>query len=515
MRNQAPYPASVFQEAWNSALLYSEHTWGAHCSVWGPEKKETLEQWEIKRGYALRADQQSRELLEQATGGKAGPPVFEVHNTVAWPRTDLAVLSGPERGRDDAVFCGQEAQPSQRLTSGELVFLARVPGLTSQSYRVQPGEPKAPDTPATAQGETLDNGLLRVRLDPKTGAIAELTAKGLEGNLVDTASGHAVNDFLYFNGSNPANAQRNGDVKVSVKERGPLVASLLIESDAPGCHKLTREVRLIAGLDRVELINTVDKKRIGPAKAPEHYYDKPEAKESLNFAFPFAVKEGTVRLEGPLSVFDPCKDLLPSACKNWFTVNRWADVSNAERGVTWVTLDAPLVQVGGLTANLLSSQGDPSVWRKSVEPTQKLYSWAMNNHWHTNYRAYQEGVVVFRYALRPHRAFDAAEAARFGAGLAQPLRVGPEFADGPLAGPRLRVEPADVLVEHFKPSDDGKAWIVRLYGASGEIRKAKLIWGRGGPKSVARSDLSEKPGAAVNGEIEVPGWGLVTLRAER
>ena len=91
-------------------------------------------------------------------------------------------------------------------------------------------------------------------------------------------------------------------------------------------------------------------------------------------------------------------------------------------GVTWVTLDAPLVQVGGITATLLNSQANPDAWRKQIEPTQKLYSWAMNNHWGTNYRAYQEGPVVFRFILRPHtgRGSDA-EASRFATEFSQPL----------------------------------------------------------------------------------------------
>ena len=56
-------------------------------------------------------------------------------------------------------------------------------------------------------------------------------------------------------------------------------------------------------------------------------------------------------------------------------------MSNEDYGITWATLDAPLVQVGGLTARLLNSQANPDVWRKTIEPTQQVYSWAMNNHW--------------------------------------------------------------------------------------------------------------------------------------
>ena len=81
--------------------------------------------------------------------------------------------------------------------------------------------------------------------------------------------------------------KRNGPVKITVKEPGPLLASLLIESEAPGCTKLIREVRLSAGSDYLELINTVDKKRLEAKN-----YLEARGKESVNFAFPFNVPEG-------------------------------------------------------------------------------------------------------------------------------------------------------------------------------------------------------------------------------
>jgi len=214
-----------------------------------------------------------------------------------------------------------------------------------------------------------------------------------------------------------------------------------------------------------------------------------------------------------LGVIRPETDQMPSACKNWFTVGRWADVSNGKYGVTWVTLDAPLVQVGGLTATLLGSQTNPEVWRKKVERTQKLYSWAMNNHWGTNYRAYQEGPTVFRFILRPHSRSSPAAASRFATGFSQPLL--PQPARGqPGALSLLRVEPADVLVTALKPSDDGKALIVRLFGASGRTRSTTLRWGASAPKALFLSDTSEKPRAKLSGRLEVPAYGLVTVRAE-
>jgi alpha-mannosidase len=209
----------------------------------------------------------------------------------------------------------------------------------------------------------------------------------------------------------------------------------------------------------------------------------------------------------------PEVDQIPGACKNWFTVGRWADVSNDQMGVTWVTLDAPLVEIGGITATLLNSQTDPEVWRKKVERTQTLYSWAMNNHWGTNYRAYQEGPTRFRFVLRPHPKADHAEASRFATGFSQPLLVRRSHAGRP-AKPFLEVTPADVIVTALKPSDDGKAWIVRLFGASGKDRSATLRWGQKSPKSVHLSGTNEEAGRKISRTANIPGFGLVTLRAE-
>ena len=81
----------------------------------------------------------------------------------------------------------------------------------------------------------------------------------------------------------------------------------------------------------------------------------------------------------------------------------------------------------------------------------------MNNHWYTNYLAYQEGMHTFRYALRPHEKYDAAQAEQFATGLTQPLIVAAAHGPAPTGASWLKVEPATVLVTALKPSADGKA----------------------------------------------------------
>jgi alpha-mannosidase len=138
----------------------------------------------------------------------------------------------------------------------------------------------------------------------------------------------------------------------------------------------------------------------------------------------------------------------------------------------------------------------------------------MNNHWGTNYRAYQEGPTVFRFILRPHHRRDPAEASRFATAFSQPLLAAPARGTEPRNTPLLTVAPDDVLVTALKPSDDGRAVIVRLFGAAGQARSARLKWGGRQPVAVFLSDTSERAGRQVGDRIDVPASGLVTVRAE-
>ncbi len=248
MRNPGPFPAAAFQEAWRNVLLYSEHTWGAHNSISQPDLPFVRDQWKVKQAFALDADKQSRQLLAQAlqrrTGVSPVPSELDVFNTSSWERTDLVTLSPEQSATGDRVVDAKgKAVPSQRLASGELVFLAgKVPAFSAKRFRVEAG-PAPTRGSVKAEANTLVHPEFTVRIDERTGAIVSLFSRLLNRELVDAKAATALNDYFYLPGSDLKGLQRNGSPRISVKERGPLVASLLIESDAPGCKRLLREVR--------------------------------------------------------------------------------------------------------------------------------------------------------------------------------------------------------------------------------------------------------------------------------
>jgi alpha-mannosidase len=517
------YKDADFDAAWRNVLLYSEHTWGAWNSVSDSENPFVAQQWQVKRQFAVDAENESRRLLDgvlEAYASESDSSNVDVHNTCSWPRTEVVLISKEKSlGKDHVKDEHGTSVPSQRLSTGELAFLAEnVPGLGSASFHLSAAAPHVPAKRVTVLDGVLDNGVVRAKVDSKSGNIVELMSKWHTNNLVDTSLDEAVNKYLYLEGKDTWKVSTSGPVRIAIEEPGPLVATIRIESSAPGCVDLVRRVRLNAYVDWIELSNIVNKKRapINPDPGeggPAGDFAQHESKESVQFAFPFAIENGQIHIDVPLAVMRPEIDQLPGSCKNWLPVGRWIDVSNAEYGVTCTTLDAPLVEIGSLSATMLGSQTHPEIWRKHIEPTQKFYSWVINNHWATNYRAYQDGLIEFRYALHPHAGYDPAAASRFAIGISQPLVVSAQGQKSRTTL-KLRIDNEDVLLQECKRSADGSAWIVRLFGASGENRKASLTWTDGTPIKVWRSNLREQPLERLGTQVDVPAWELVTLRIE-
>jgi alpha-mannosidase len=494
------YPAEEFYDAWRNVILYDEHTWGAHCSISRPDSDFTKAQWKIKQAFALDADSQSRKLLNNSLAKRRSSTkkvtTVDVFNTCSWPRTNLVVLPNDMDVAGNVVKdTDNKTTDSQQLSTGELAFIARdVPPFGAKRFTFHTGQTSASGNISVRDAE-ISNSRIVLSIDKKTGAIDSLKVKKLKTNLVNRNKRLGLNDYFYVAGRDPKDPQRNGPVKISVKEQGPVVASLLIESDAPGCHKLSREVRLIAGMDRVDIINVIDKTKI-------------YKQEGVHLAFAFKIPDGIVRMDVPWGVVQPEIDQLDGACKNYFTVQRWVDVSNADYGVTWATVDAPLIEVGSITNDPRGGVG----WIKKLELSTTFYSYVMNNYWETNYKAGQEGPTIFRYSIMPHLAFDSGRASRFGIEQSQPLIAVPVDKDTPARRSILRVEPAGVIVTTFKPSEDAQAWIVRLFNTGKQSAKAKLIWTKPGPHTVWLSNLAEEQVSNLAKPIKMAPYEIVTLR---
>jgi len=501
------FPKKDFDEAWRYVVLWDEHTWGAADSVSDPDGENARSQWAFKRTYVEEADRRSAALAAGAArfwSGSGGPAdAVDVFNPTGFNRQEVVPIPKALSSAGDSVHDTYgHPIPSQRLKDGSLAILAGpVPPFGSARYRIEKGGPVPPNSgPATAS--PLNNDVLKIEIDNKTGAIRSLVwqVTGLP-ELVDVTGGRGLNEYLYIPGRDPKEARGVESVQILPGESGPLVASVVVVSKAPGARDLRREYILTAGSDRLEIRNVLDKEKV-------------RDKESVHFAFPFRVPGGEVKLDLGWASIRPDVDQIAGANKDFYCVQNAVDVSNAEYGLTWISLDAPLVEIGRMTDET-PGPGGTRRWQTETGTSQTLYSYAMNNYWHTNYKADQEGPATFRFVIRPRAANDPIGMTRSGIASDRPMIVLPAAPAAPFGSP-LNLLPGPVLATAIRPAADGAAVMVRLYNPTGRPAEAHLRGRLLENGTAYRSSPFEERGEKIEGgRIALLPFETTLVRIER
>ncbi|AQT68769.1 alpha-mannosidase [Anaerohalosphaera lusitana] len=507
MFGSGDFPHEDFDLAWNKMIMYDEHTWGAHNSISAPDSDFAIQQAEYKQQFALDAQKFTDQLMDRAVDHirKSGTNTVQVFNTLNWPRTELVLVSAEDSAAGNMVKDGAGAAvPSQRLSTGELAFIATdVPGLGSKIYTVHPGSSSGTGS-AGVSGNTITNGIITAEFDTNNGAITSLTRQGISADLVDTSIGEGINDYLYILGRDAARGHKRiaGPVTMTVLDEGPLVSTVRLHSDAPGCRYLNRVVRLVDGADQIFISNTVDKL-------------KERNPESVSFGFAFNVPEGDMKIDLQWAIMQPEVDQIEGANKNFFPTRRWVDISNDAYGVTWSSLDAPMVQFNPIKFG--SGWHGSAAYRTYIEPGQAFHSWVMNNHWETNYKADQKGVMTFRYAIAPHvGGYDPVQAEHFGRSLHQPLIAVPVDPSQKANDPKINVQGKGVVVSTVEPSRDGTALMVRLFNSNPDAAvETTVAWPGGGEGSaIWLSSPYEDTKSEITNSFSMDPLEIVTLRLQ-
>ena len=502
-------PREELDEAWRSIALGSEHTWCFENPA-EPYFQDAI--FKVKQDYFRIADERSREMYDEALAGitdksngglgpAEGPAAggIAIINTNSWKQSGLITLAKSESQPGDKVIDEQGNEvPAQRLSTGELAFLAKdVPALGSKHYRVTKGQSSITKG-VSIKNNILENDQLRIVVDVATGNISRLIDIKTGYNYADEKINGGLNAFRWLSGNMDVPVA-DSSIQISVVENGPLVAELNIQSKGKGVRSVIRSVRLLAGQPWVEINNVVDKLPL-------------MEKDGIHFGFVFNIPEGKTLVDIPWGVMEIEKDQWPQANRNWMAMQRWLDISNDEKGVTWCSLDAPVFEYGGMTANNAQGWGNKGHWIEKLEPSSTIYSWVMNNHWHTNFPLTQDGSVKFRYRILPHGSYNVTTANRFGMEQSQPL-VHVAANKNPQVKPFVEIDNENVVVSILK-SIDGKNIIVRLRSLSCKQEKVQVSFATK-PKSVYRCDVEEEPSVLVNGSINILPYGMITLKVTK
>ena len=483
-------PVADVEAAWRALILWREHTWGAADSVSQPDRPDVVAQWEYKRRFAVEADRLSRDLMAAASatgqseggapspgrargasGHEAGSAPLEgaappapltvmVVNTLSWRRSGLVMLPAGLSRAGDRVLVDDTPTASQRLQDGRLaVWLDQVPPLSSVRLRLVPGPAASPVQRAAATERALENGRVRLVVDAAGGAIDGLTWTGTPGHEFSSGA-PGLSRYLYVNGRDPGAAAASTGGTLTVEDDGPLVATVRIDGPAGGARSAMRRFRVVAGSDLVLAEIALDKLSV-------------RSKESGHVAFPFNVPGGVIRADQGEALVEIPRDQLPGSCRDFIGVQSAIDVSGPALGVSLVSLDAPLVEMGALTDERLHN-GRARSWREDVAPGTTLYAYLFNNYWHTNYKADQAGPLSFRFVIAPHAAFDPVALRRLSDEQDFPLLViaGGEH-DAPAVTAPFALEGDPVLVSSLRWSELDEATVVRLHNPA--ARPADLV----------------------------------------
>ncbi len=506
------YRPEAIYNAWRNCMLYDEHTWGAYCSVDKPESDFTKAQWKIKAQFAVDAADGAKKLLEQGSNALASlvrtdGPALVVFNPTSWPRTDVLQVALP-----DGLDVAEPDVSSEVSNCGASVLVKDVPAC---GYRVLKLGPQLKRSAVeNAEGNVIESRFYRVEFDPASGGIASIRDKELGQELVDPKATFRLNQYVYVTGYNqrliidpkgPLPALKltgSGQAKLR-RLRCPGVGEMMmVESSGPMTPKIASAILVWDDVKRIDMINRLTKKLT---------YER----EGVYFAFPFESKRPTFRFEAPAAILNPEKDMLPGGCRDWFSVQHFVEIEGRDATITWATPDAPLVCFQDIYRGK---------WLTELPMLSgHLYSYVMNNYWHTNYLAGQGGDFTFRYAITSRPKSDRVASARFGWAASNPLlgvavKANPR---GPLPeSPTslISVDEPNVIVTGAKRADEGGDLIVRLWELTGKATTAHLRLDRHIPAAKAQAcNLVEEPQSPLDihdGVIAVPirASGLATVR---
>ncbi|MGL6227359.1 MAG: polysaccharide lyase family protein [Thermoguttaceae bacterium] len=450
INNPKLYPEhlGLFDSNWTDIIMYDEHTWGAHNSISEPDSDFVKQQDDYKQAYANRAVKD------------AGKLTYYVDELQGFLEEPILSLSG---------------------------------ATTDQ-------------TVANAEEGIISNGLLTLKVDPKTGAIVSLKRQGIETDLVNPGDdGNAgLNDYLYIIGrrANRNRARHEGGVMISA-EQIPGGAVLRVQSPVPNGDSLTRVIYLRDNCDYVYITNVLDKQM---ERKPEGTF----------FGFPFNVPGGKWRVDTPWAIVEVEKDQLPGANRNFYCVQRFCNLANDDFGVDWVTIDVPMMQFAPVLFTDAWNK-DLSQWREHIDPNGTLYSWVCNNHWETNYKAGQDGRLVCSYAIRPYLGkYDAAKSQHF----ARSVRR------SDITSQLVKPDNANVVITRVKPcrewgkkadSPYGPGLFVRLYNPTDVAQTVSLDFfskGESYQPNLYLSNPLEERLETISGSITIDPLDMIVIRAE-
>ncbi len=401
----------------------------------------------------------------------------------------------------------------------EIVFLAEdVPAIGYKTYRLTPKEKTTSFESSIMVGESnLENRYFRITLNPQTGAIESIYDKELSREIVDKDAPHKLNQPI-VRWAKTGKEESPSKATIQKGENGPIYGSLIISSKATGCPQIMQEIILYDKIKRIDIANRILR-------------DSTPLLE-VYFAFPFLMNNPHFQFEGSNSVIEPLKDQFPGSNSDYYTMQHWADVSNKKVGITLSSIEAPIIEFGGLWPGYVSyahhgvtPPGFGHEFKKSGEFTKGyMYSYVMNNNFRTNFENVQVTDTLFRYSITTHEGdWRKGQTHDFGWAFQNPLI--PVCMNGKKEGTLKKsmsfcqVDNSNVLLLTLKKAEDGNGLIVRLLETRGKDTTTTLSLPFISIAQAYQTNLVEENERFLSAQehtvaIPVKAFGITTVRVQ-
>jgi alpha-mannosidase len=508
----ASYPNARLTEAWQKTLFNQFHDLAAGSGI-AVLYRDSQRDYDVVRWSTEETTTAALQAIASRvkTGNTtSGVPVMVV-NPLAWLRNDLATFDvqmpavsklalAVLDSKGHAVPFQEISKDASTRTYRLLVEAKNIPSLGYEvMHVVAGGKPTATDLKSelSINGLTLENSLLRVIVDSKTGCITSLYNKA--ASFESIAAGGCGNQFQAFKDTPKDYDAWNIDAdfekqvtmldtadSVEPTEKGPVRATIRIVRTWQN-SKFVQDISLYAGLDRVDVANHID----------WH-----ETHVLLKAAFPLAVSGPEATYEIPYGSIErpTTRNNTWEAAKFEVPALRWADLGDGNHGFSLIN------------ESKYGYDGKGNVLRLSLlrSPT-----WPDPDA--------DRGPHDFRYSLYPHSGdWKQALTVRRGYEFNYPLRAFQVDAhDGSLPQQHsfVSVQGDNVVLTALKKTEDGDALLVRFYewaGKAGDVR----IQLPEGARSVSLTNLMEKSEggtlAIADDQVTVPvhPYEIVSVRVE-
>jgi hypothetical protein len=391
-----PIDPHLLCRAKRSIVMWHEHTWGAWCSISDPDAHFTTDQWRVKKAFADSAGWYVKIIEQRLLPDEAVADTVLVLNTLAWSRIGEVDHVGH---RVYEFYRIPEAQRDRRwVTFHSLYGTSHVVEVEAQDSVLFTSNVAR----RIRASRCREEGCVIFDKEPQRPTFKrDWTILGLDWVLIsgtDTPSIAEYRDERPIRWQQP-NSQTGGSAGVKWKALAGF-DSVYVHYDYT--------------FDRVHLAYRFDKGKV-------------RSKESLHIPLPFNIPNATVRIGIGDTCVTPESGRIPGSNNDFFCAQRWIDVSNDSMGVTIVCPQGAIWEVGEMVDERKVNPGKGSnpeyykAWKTEAKSSSTIYLYALNNYWHTNFKADQEGPITFDIYLKMHGPFKLEEARRFGLEMTRPL----------------------------------------------------------------------------------------------